>query len=320
MDIFNTLLFQPIFNILFAIYGLIPGHDLGVAIIIFTILVRFALWPLARKQLHHSKIMKEMQPKLAEIKKKAKGNRQLESMMMMDLYKKQGVNPFSGIGMLLLQMPFFIALYTTTNWITDAKNLHEHTYGFLQGIPHIKEVLADPTKLNDHFLGFVDLTKTPLNDTVTAAMFMVVLAAVVGYLQFKQSKQLLPQTGEKKSLKQLMKDQAEGKQVPQMEIMAATSGKMIYFFPVFLILIIISIHSGLGLYMATTTVFGFLQQRHIFKEDSDEMDKIADEKPKNTSVKTKSRVLNAQEAEIITPVTKPNTQSKAKKSAKKRRK
>jgi YidC/Oxa1 family membrane protein insertase len=111
VNIFDILVVQPIFNLLIGLYSIIPGGDFGVSIIIFTVIVRFALYPLVKKQLHQTQAMKKLQPQLARIKKQAKGNKQLESMQMLELYKQNGVNPFRSIGILLIQLPIFIALY-----------------------------------------------------------------------------------------------------------------------------------------------------------------------------------------------------------------
>src|SRR3990172_2156581 len=107
----TTLIVQPIFNLLVFIYALLPGHNFGLAIIIFTLVVRMLMWPLVKKQLHHMKAMQSLQPELKKIKKAAVGNRQKESKLVMELYKEKGINPFSSIGILLAQLPIFIALY-----------------------------------------------------------------------------------------------------------------------------------------------------------------------------------------------------------------
>ena len=91
MNIFDRLLTQPIFNLLALIYNFVA--DFGVAIIIMTILVRLLLWPLVKKQLHQTKLMRAIQPELKQIKKKTKGNRMLESQMMMELYRERGIKP-----------------------------------------------------------------------------------------------------------------------------------------------------------------------------------------------------------------------------------
>src|ERR1700730_4191738 len=105
---FTTLIVRPIFNLLVFIYAILPGHNFGLAIIIFTVLTRLLMWPLVKKQLHTAKAMRVLQPELKRIKQEAKGDRQKESMMVMALYKEKGVNPFSSIGLLILQLPIFI--------------------------------------------------------------------------------------------------------------------------------------------------------------------------------------------------------------------
>src|SRR5574344_1428436 len=98
---FETIVLKPIFNALMLIYSVIPGGDFGVAIIIFTILIRFLLYPLVRSQLRQTKLMRKMQPELAKIKAAAKGNKQVEAMQQMELYKRYGIKPFRSILILI---------------------------------------------------------------------------------------------------------------------------------------------------------------------------------------------------------------------------
>src|SRR5665811_241652 len=95
---FETYIERPVFNLLEFIYAVVPGHDLGVAIILFTILVRVALWPLVKKQLHQSTKMRRLQPQLKKIKKQAGKDKQKQARLQMELYKEHGVKPFSTIG------------------------------------------------------------------------------------------------------------------------------------------------------------------------------------------------------------------------------
>ena len=85
---FDAIVVKPIFNLLFVLYSIMPGGDFGIAVIIFTIIVRLLMWPLVKKQLHQAKAMQKIQPEMAKIKAQAKGDKQKESMMMMELYKK----------------------------------------------------------------------------------------------------------------------------------------------------------------------------------------------------------------------------------------
>src|SRR5579883_2421219 len=108
---FTTFIAQPIFNLLVLIYAVLPGHNLGLAIIVFTIIIRLLLWPLLQRQLHQTKLIRKLQPELKRIKRESKGDKQKESTMVMALYKEYGVNPFGAIGIVILQLPILIALY-----------------------------------------------------------------------------------------------------------------------------------------------------------------------------------------------------------------
>jgi len=77
-EFIDFLIVRPIVNLLFVVYNFVG--DFGLAIIIFTIIVKFAMWPLIKKQLHQTRLMRKIQPELAEIKKNCKGNRQLEQL------------------------------------------------------------------------------------------------------------------------------------------------------------------------------------------------------------------------------------------------
>src|SRR5207247_716237 len=94
-NIFNIILIQPLVNLLLVIYAFLPGHDFGISIIVLTLIIRFALWPLAGKQLHSQKKMQAIQPEIAKIRAKTKGDKQKESKMLMELYKEKEVSPFS---------------------------------------------------------------------------------------------------------------------------------------------------------------------------------------------------------------------------------
>src|SRR6266550_1734052 len=110
-NIFTTIIVQPIFNLLVFIYAILPGHNFGLAIIIFTVLIRILLWPLVKKQLNHAKAMRELQPEIKKIKAAAKGDRQRESQLTMELYKEREINPFASIGIILVQLPILLGLY-----------------------------------------------------------------------------------------------------------------------------------------------------------------------------------------------------------------
>lgn len=309
MSFFDLILVQPIFNILVFIYGIIPGHDFGLALILFTILIRVLLWPLVKKQLHQTKVMRQIQPELAKIKKRTNGNKQLEAQLMMELYREKGVNPFGSIGVLILQLPIFIALYGVVRLITENdNNIPKYTYHFLQGIPFVHDLVSNPHIFNESLFGLVNLSRHAI-EPGGVYWPILIFAVVAGALQFIQSKQLLPQPKERRKLRDMLKDQASGKKVDQSEMSAAMSGRMVYLFPLLTFFISIYLAGALVIYLATTSAVAIFQQARVLREDTEELEEISGDKPKTKKVKQK--VAEAKEAEVV---------AEPKKVAKKRRK
>jgi len=290
MNFFDIILIQPIFNILVVIYGLVPGQDFGIALIIFTVIVRLLMWPLVRKQLRQTKIMRELQPELVKIKQRTKGNRQLESQLMMELYKERGVSPFSSIGTLLLQLPIFIALFAVVRLITENHaNIAKYTYDIFENIPGVHDAITG--QLHSTLLGVVDLTKhatAPGGAIYWPLLIMAIIAAIVQYFQ---SKMLLPKPKEKRKLSELLKEQAAGKQVDQSEVSALMTSKMVWLFPILTFMVATYLDGALVLYLLTTNLVAIFQQRLILSKDTTELEKISE--------KTKTRVQKAQPAEVV---------------------
>jgi len=297
--LFNALIAQPIFNLLILIIALIPSHDFGIAIIIFTIIVRLVLYPLLRKQLHNTMAMKKLQPELKRIKKESKGDRQKESQLMMALYKEKGVNPFSSFAIILIQLPILIALYAGIRKIVDNPHqLLDLAYSWMHQLPYLENLAQNIHVFSYKFLGLVDLSKFPISKggLYWPAMILVVLSVAIQYLQ---SKQLLMSDKNTRSLRQLLKDTAAGKEVDQSEVQAATSKMTLFFVPAMIFMVSVSLPAALSLYWLVGGLVAYIQQTYILKKDVIEMEASVDEqkveaeiiynkkdkKPKSTSKK-----------------------------------
>ena len=311
MNIFELIVVQPIFNVLIGLYALVPGGDFGIAIILFPIVVRFLLYPLTRSMLHQSKAMRKLQPELARIKKEAKGNRQLESAQMLELYKKRGVNPFRSIGIILIQLPIFIALFQVIQIFTKHRELIEKfTYDFLEQLQPIKEIIADPKNFNESFLGFIDLTKAAVHNG-GIEWVLIGLALVAAYTQYVMSKQTMPQQASKRRLRDIMAEAAEGKQADQSEINAVMMQRMTKFLPIMMFFIMVSVPGALALYYAVSNMVAVAQQAYLLRQDEDELEAIAEE-TKPIAVKASPKKVTHKQPEV--------TRIVAKDSRKKRRK
>ena len=235
IQLYNVIFYQPIFNLLVWFYNVIPGHDIGVAIILLTILLKVLLYPLSQKALQSQKAMQTIQPKIKEIQEKYKDDKKAQTKAIMEFYSREKVSPFSSCLPLLIQFPFLIALYQAL--IAGLKSAQmEMLYPFV----------ANPGMINVMTLGFLDLSKPNY-----------VLAILAGLAQFWQGK-MLQTTQPPKSAGAGAKD----------ESMTATMNKqMLYFMPAITVFIGISLPGGLTLYWLMTTLLTIAQQWWFFKND-----------------------------------------------------
>lgn len=228
IEIFNKVLFQPLFNALVLLYNFLPGNDFGIAVIALTVLIRLALYPLMAKSLKSQKVFSELQPKIKEIQQKFKDNKSKQAEEMVKLYKEAKMNPLSGFLPLLIQLPLLIALYQVF-WKGLQPEAMNNLYAF---IPNMGQI--DPS-----FLGIINLSQ--------ASMFLAVLA---GTFQFIQTKTMNP------------KSKKKGKTNKMTDMMQK---QMLYFFPFFTIVILLRLPAAIALYWIVTSLFSIGQQRSINK-------------------------------------------------------
>ncbi|MBU0646534.1 YidC/Oxa1 family membrane protein insertase [Patescibacteria group bacterium] len=242
MDLFHTYLYQPIFNLLIWLYNVIPGADLGFAIIALTVVIKTLLWPLSHASLKSQKRMQDLQPKLDEIKKQYKDDKEGMSKAMMELYSSEKVNPLGSCLPLLIQLPIIIALFRVLrDGVVTSEMLSSTLYPFVQ----------NPETVNHIFLGIQDLSEKSL-----------ILAVLAGIFQFIQTKMLMARRPPKDLRKQ------EGAKDESM--MAAMNKSMLYFMPIVTVVIGASFPSGLTLYWVTMNVVTILQQLVAFRKKPDE--------------------------------------------------
>lgn len=302
---FEALIVKPIFNLLVFIYALLPAHNFGLALVLFTILIRLLMWPLIKKQLHHAKAMRELQPDIKRIKQATKGNRQQESIMLMALYKEREISPFGSIGILVIQLVILLGLYSgLQRVITNPQAIITYSYDWLRNFAWLRELAGDISKFDDTFLGIVDLTKSALSPgggIYFPALLLVTGSAVT---QYYQSKQLMPDDKQSRSLRKILKEASSGKAADQSEVQAATGRSMRYFIPVLIFVFTIGLASALALYWFVSGLVAYLQQSYIIKRGESELEAEADKTTKRDVI----------EGEIVT---KPNKSPKKKKSSQK---
>jgi YidC/Oxa1 family membrane protein insertase len=289
LELFRKYVEQPVFNLLEFIYATFPGHDLGISIIIFTIVIRLLLWPLVKKQLHQTKAMRKLQPQLKKLKKAAKGDRQKEARLQMELYKEHGVKPFATIGTLILQLPIFIALFfSIRKLIEDPNVLFTFSYSWVRDMPYIQQLMADVSQFEHTLLGIVDLSRKGIE---SGGIYIpaIILAIIAAIAQYYQSKLMLPDDKDAKKLGEIMKDAAAGKQADQSDVAGAVSRSMMYFLPFITFIFSVTLPSALALYILTTSAVGYLQQAYVLNQDKEEMHDLAVSAEKAEESKTEAK-------------------------------
>ncbi|MBD3270715.1 membrane protein insertase YidC [Candidatus Peregrinibacteria bacterium] len=260
--IWQSILYQPIYNALIFFASILPGFNLGLAIILLTIVVRTLLLIPNQKALKSQKKLQQIQPKIAELKTKHGDNKEKIAMETMAIYKEQKVNPFGSCLPLLLQLPFLIAIFQVIrNGVGDEHLL----YGPLQQF--------DSSQINTVFLG---LELTEVN--------FLILPFIVGGFQFIQMKLAMSRNRQKQP-----KDK---KPASEMEIANRT---MIYIMPIMIAVFTASVPAGVGLYWASSTIYGIGQQLVINRQMEQETTQVrVVNEGKNKKKKEKYKELNEQ--------------------------
>lgn len=256
-DLFNTLFFAPIVNIIVFIIRVleashIPGA-LGFAIILLTIGIRFLIWPLMATSMKSAKKMADLKPHLEELKKKHGSDKQALAASQMALYKEHGVNPAGGCLPVLIQIPPMIAIYQVIFAFFEGD----------QGLSKINSMLYNPdwklTSIPDlNFFG-INLAIKP-SDFAAVGFWVVFIPVLTGLLQLVQSKMMAP-----KPVREYPSDSPKEKKEKESteDTMAAVQGQMTYFMPVMIGYIAFTFPIGLALYWNTLTLIGIWQQHRI---------------------------------------------------------
>ncbi len=226
--LFHLILTQPLANALVILYNYVSFGDLGIAIIILTILIRLILYPVFYKGLKSQSMMQRIQPEIQRAQAEHKGDREKQALVVMEIYKKNKINPFSSFGYLLIQLPILIAV----------SQLFYSGFGEAT-LNQLYSFVAAPATFNTTFLGLMDLAKPN--------MIIVVLTAIAQYFQ---SKLALPKP-------------KAGEAISQSQKMGRY---MVYLGPLLTLIIFPRFPSALTLYWLVTSVFSIFQQILINKK------------------------------------------------------
>lgn len=238
-NLFHIFVYQPIYNTLVFFYDFLPGHDFGIAIILTTLLLKFLMVPLSRKQIESQKKMQEIQPKIKALQEKMKHNKEEQTKALLELYKTEKANPFAGCLPLIVQIVFLIAVYRVIINISNAQ--------FFVQTSDLYSFVANPGVINHYFLLFIDLAKPN-----------IVFAVLSAIAQYFQTKMLLLNQGNQQEPKE---------NTGEPDFNAIMSKQMLYMGPLITLFIGITFPAALSLYWLTSTLFMLVQQKLIFDKN-----------------------------------------------------
>lgn len=244
--LFRLVVLQPLFNFLILLYRLLPGHDLGVAVLLLTVAIKALLWPLNRQAFLNQKKMGRVQARLKELQGKYKDRPAEQAQQMNELFRQEKINPWSSLWPVVVQLPILLALYQIFSrevWQINAGLL----YPFV----------PTTSRVNPLFLGLLDLSQPN-----------ALLAFLAALLQFWQTR-----TAEK-LMKQGQPQPAGG----SLNASALLQKEMLFLFPALTFFILLKFPSVLGLYWTAISFLATIEQ-HLFQKytaDHDALTRSAD--------------------------------------------
>jgi YidC/Oxa1 family membrane protein insertase len=233
LSVWHTLFFDPIYNGLVYFIDVVPHGDVGLAIVLITIVVKLILLPLSLKAARTQLIMREIEPQLKELKEKFKDKREEQAKAMMDIYKVAGVNPFSSIALLFIQIPIVIALYLSVargGGISFPEINTALLYSFVPTPEHVSML----------FFGILDIGAKNLP-----------LALIAGITQFIHTHlSLPPKTPRDKDAKPNFKD----------DLAHSMQMQMRYVMPVIIFFVAYTISAAIALYFTISNLMAIGQE------------------------------------------------------------
>jgi len=229
--LFNTFIYEPIYNALAFIVSVMPGGDVGVAIVLLTVFIKFILFPLSLSAVRTQAMMREIDPELKRIREEFKDNKEEVAKRTMALLKDKKVNPFASIFLILIQLPIILGLYFV--FLSEGGG-----GGFDPSV--LYSFIHLPESVSFMFLGSIDLTGKSIS-----------LAVLVAATQFYNARLMMPVTpqGDEGSL--------------QHDLAKSMHLQMRYVFPVVMGVVAYVISAAIALYFLVSNLFQMFQELYV---------------------------------------------------------
>ncbi|MFW5853518.1 MAG: YidC/Oxa1 family membrane protein insertase [Patescibacteria group bacterium] len=241
-SIFNLILFEPLYNALVFLTGILPGANVGLAIILLTVIVRIILFPLYQKTINNQKQMALVQPEIKKIKEKYKAEKQKQAEAILELYKEHNMNPFSGILVTLIQIPIILSMFFV------------FSRGFDLNLDILYSFISQPEVVNTQLLGFLDITQRSF-----------IIAFLVAASQYLQMNITLPKPSPKTK-------KSDNKPNFQEDMVRGMQTQMRYVLPGVIGIIATTFPAAVGIYWITSNVFSLGQFLMVKRKKEDQVE------------------------------------------------
>jgi len=231
ISFFHAILYVPIYNLLIFFVDIVPNGDVGIAVILVTLVVKLILSPFSISAMKTQRRMKFVEPQMKEIREKYKDDREKQALETLALYKNNGIRPFSSILVMILQLPVIIALYYVFR--------HEHLLSPNTSL--IYHFVALPTHISPLFLGIFATTG-----------HVIVLAIIAAIFQFIQAYVTIP-----------VPEKPKGTSGSSTEDFARAMSIQSRFILPLLIAVIAYTAGALALYFITSSIFSIIQEYYV---------------------------------------------------------
>lgn len=238
--VWHAIFFDPVYNLLIFILNHMPGGDVGIAIIVLTVVIKLILLPLSLRAAKTQYAMRALEPELTLVNEKHKNDSQKRAEETMEAYKKAGINPFASILLTLIQLPIIFALYFAVSR-GGGIPFPDINVGLLYSF------VPTPETVSMVFLGLINIAEKNLP--------LAVLAAVTQFLHTRLSLPALPP--KKENAKPSFKDDFSRSMQMQMR----------YVMPLIIGFIAYKFSATIALYFVVSSVVAIAQEyivrRHI---------------------------------------------------------
>ncbi len=239
--LFRTFISKPLFNGLIFIASFSPGHNLGIAVILLTLVVKLILLLPSQHALKSQKKMQMLQPRLDELKKKYGSDSKRMQEETMKLWKEMKINPLESCLPMLLQFPILIGLFYV---IRDGAQIEVARHMLYEPYQHLSWTLG-------HTLLGIDLLKPNL----------YILPPLLVVLQFWQVKMMMARTKKKEAVVEVG---AKKSWMPELN----QQSMMLYILPLMIGFFALSFPAAVSLYWGVSTLFAIAQQWFVMREKS----------------------------------------------------